>query len=217
MRIDTRVITAQLNSAVRRIQRAHNRGVRREATMQKTIFFLLIVFWIMTAAHAQQVPDGPSIEDTITYINSHSARRHDNYLVSVSLEKSLLILQHTVPNMCGAGCDGTILTTVPFRVISHLKSDIAKDPDGTGEVWLHCPQYQTSDGFNYEKCMHFSLVTPHPSKFETEQGQGGIEAVAFDDSDQANRLQHALTHLFTLLDQRYQQQIQQRDPNDPFK
>lgn len=187
------------------------------ATLFVLVVFGIIVFGMMTAVQAQQVTGGPSIEDTITYINSHSARRHDNYLVSASLDKSLLILQQTVPDMCGTGCDGIIFTSVPFRVISQLKADVAKEPDGTGEVWLHCPQQRTADGFDYGKCMHLRLVTSHPSKFEEEHGQGGIEAVAFDDLDQANRLQHALTHLFTLLDQRYQQQIQQRDPNDPFK
>jgi hypothetical protein len=217
MRIDTRVIPTHLNSAVRRIQHAHNRSAKREATIQNAIFFLLVVFGIMTAAPAQQVTDGPSIEDTITYINSHSAPRHDRYLLSASLDKNLLILQHTEPNMCGDGCDRTLSTTIPFRVISHVTAYISTAPGGTGAIWLHCPQYQTADGFNYENCMHFRLVTSHPSKEEKENDRGGIEAVPFDDLDQANRLQHALTHLFTLLNQRYQQQIQQRDPNDPFK
>jgi hypothetical protein len=180
--------------------------------------YLLALFAIsIGAAHAQQVANGPSIEDTITYINSHAARRSDNFLVSVSLDKSLLILQRTYPDLCGAGCAGTQSTTVPFRIISQVTTDIANAPSGTGAIWLHCPKYETKDGFDYKNCMHSSLVTPRPYKTEGERDRGGIEAVGFDDSDQANRLQHALTHLFALLDQKYQQEVQQRDPNDPFK
>jgi hypothetical protein len=175
-------------------------------------------------AFAQQSASGPSLEETIAYINSHSSKRPNAegwriQAVSVSLDTSLLIVQSYFPGYCGVGCDGTEYKTIPFRVVSKLKPGYVLQQDGTGEVSL-------SSGSADILCVHRRIVMPPHHDVENgksvvqrdrQSDTNNVVAAVFDDADQAERLKHALSRLIALLDERYQRTINQRDPNDPFK
>jgi hypothetical protein len=171
-------------------------------------FLCVLLFSVL--ARGQQTTSGPSLEETIAYINSHASRTRGTTAVSVQLDANLLVIQTNIPNYCGSGCDGTFYDSIPFRVVSQVHAYATNDNDGTGDVRLSCKN----------GCMHEHLLMPrdHNKDQRDQQKDTGVAIAAFvDDADQGERITHALTRLITLLNERYQQQIQQRDPNDPFK
>jgi hypothetical protein len=166
---------------------------------------LFISLALSGAAFAQQTASGPSLEETIAYINSHSSRTHSgSTTVSVSLDTSLLVVQYSLS-------EGTCNYTIPFRVLSQVKAKAHGFGDGTGRVVLE------SDNDN----IHVRELMPHvqdKNQRDTQYDTNEAVVALFDDADQGERLNHALTRLISLLGERYQQTIiQRRDPNDPFK
>jgi hypothetical protein len=177
---------------------------------------LLISLAFSTAAFAQQTGEGPSLEETITYINSHSTqfrgtgandRDVTTTKVSVSFETSRLIIED---DQIGKRESHTSTTyySIPFSYASKMKASAFVNLDGSGYVVLTCP-----DDSNHlvSRCVH----RQEPAATYEDGDVGGPN---FDGPDQCSRLIRAVSRLLALLDQRWQEQIRQKvDPNDPFK
>jgi len=178
---------------------------------------LFVILGISRVALPQQTSAGPTLEETIAYLNSHSSHTSVTFTMSVSFDANLLVLQMYYPDECGSGCDLTKYITIPLRVISQVTAEITVGDNGAAAVYLYCGQNSSGEHFN---CMHKRLLEPrnwHVENRDRESDTSVAQAANAVDSDQAGRIQHALTRLIVLLNERYQQQIKQRDPNDPFK
>jgi hypothetical protein len=182
----------------------------------------LIVFVVSLVAFAQQAESGPSLEETIEYINSHGTTRNaeggkeinDKVRVSLSTASTALLVESVVEDDCvdypNGGC--TYYYSIPFRLISVLRVSQDADAVGQGAVGLSCPDDL--------QCIHEQRLAPHAHKKESRDAQRDVHDTIiayFDDADQGVRLVRAVTRLMYLVSQRYVQQNQQKDANDPFK
>jgi hypothetical protein len=158
---------------------------------------------------AKQTTDGPSLAETIGYINSHTSSgdqvfKANSLRVSVASSPDLLIIDVTTSELSES-------TSIPFGVLSKLKISAIDLSDGSGRIRLECP-----DG----ACMHRRTINPHTHNkdFRDRQEEWGIVDIAFySEPEQGKRLLNASTHLLALLNQQYVMHNQQQDANDPFK
>lgn len=148
---------------------------------------------------AVQAADGPSLEETLAYINSHSG----GITTSVSFEKGVLSTEHFSGD-CGRFCHDTT-DSVELKVISSLT---------VGRDGFDCAAGKSD-------CIdHIRLIKRKNKVVDRyESSFNGIQLIFFNDldGDQIERLGKAMKRLLFLVDQRYQLEKRQRTAEDPFK
>jgi hypothetical protein len=157
------------------------------------------------AVRPQQTIGGPSLEETIAYINSHSK----NSAISMSGDgKILLINQYVHP--CGKNDKFTCGTyySLPVRWASEIEVRATGDfVDLRCGQLMRIEQVRTSEINGGKELDTYDHLVPFVSLAEN-----------IDDKEMVDRIGRAAQHLLALLAAQFDIDNQkQLDPNDPFK
>jgi hypothetical protein len=166
--------------------------------------FLVVSLALSGAAYAQQVAiDGPSLEETIAYINSHS-----KMTFSLSSDGNDLLFQRDV-SPCGKNKKLTCGSY--YKLPIRWASEVEVKTNGSGVAF----QCGVLDRIEETEITPVNLGKESATYFHY---RGTLWFADFDDREMGDRMCRAAKHLLALLAERFESDKQnRRGDNDPFK